>query len=83
MVRDLRIWVFFGKRGIGPKIVRVRKCIHFTDATKLMGFELYPLGPKNDLDPMVPQMISEHFSSFNSSLFEASVGSSIEKSRTI
>jgi len=48
------------KEATGPRIVG-EEMYHFTDATQMMGFDLTNLGLKMILDPMVPQLISEHF----------------------
>lgn len=44
----------------GPRIVG-EEMYHFPDATQMMGFDLTNSGLKMILDPLVPQVISEHF----------------------
>ena len=48
------------KNAKGPRIVG-EEMYHFPDATQMMGFDLTNSGLKMILDPLVPQVISEHF----------------------
>ncbi|MCK0145710.1 type III polyketide synthase [Arenibacter sp. F26102] len=65
------------KEDTGPRIVG-EEMYHFKDATQLMGFDLTNLGLKMILDPLVPQVISEHFPDIIHPFLKR-YGSSIEK----
>ncbi|SHF13648.1 Predicted naringenin-chalcone synthase [Arenibacter palladensis] len=61
----------------GPRIVG-EEMYHFPDATQMMGFDLTNSGLKMILDPLVPQVISEHFPEIIHPFLKR-YGSSIEK----
>ena len=61
----------------GPRIVG-EEMYHFPDATQMMGFDLTNSGLKMILDPLVPQVISEHFPVIIHPFLKR-YGSSIEK----